>query len=131
MSRQGLYVEKESGNIIQVKFRRDFSYRYPHMNRLDIHNKKADYLTSVYTNTDREIEAISEMSNGDYIFAYHADDGKRVALFTRASIKKSKGLFSTYPKNYLNLSDYSSSSNNIYYKEDKESLSLVETGTRV
>lgn len=148
MNRQGIYVEKETGNFIQVKFRNTNTFRYPRANRLQIYGTDGGLIATTYLNSRYELEAVTEMADGHMLFMFYVTDGfaaknvpegditgrKHIALFTKGTITSRVGLdlYSNYQKNYLSTSDFYSQTNNIYYREDERGAiganGIAETG---
>ena len=136
-SRQGLYVERDTGNIMSVKFRRDRSFRYPPGNRIHIHDRTGRLIAITYVDCERELEGICELSDGHYLFGFYAKGGtKHAAMFTRGVLSSNGGtsLYSRWSKAYLNTSDYNNNTNNIYYAETGHTIAvgdgIAETGAK-
>lgn len=145
MSRQGIYVERETGNIMQVKYRRSRSFRFPYGDRIHIHNTKGKLIAVTYVDSEREIEGICQLSNGEYLFGFYAKDSytsstrpagesaKKAAIFTIGTVSSQVGLglYTTPLKTYLSTSAFDQQTNNIYYDETKSGTGLLETGSSV
>lgn len=134
-SRQGLYVERDTGNIMSIKFRRERSFRYPPGNRIHIHDRTGRLIAITYVDCEREMEGICELSDGHYLFGFYAKGGtKHAAMFTVGVISSGGGtsLYSRWSKAYLNTSDYNNNTNNIYYAETGHTIAvgdgIAETG---
>lgn len=134
-NRQGLYVERGTGNIMSIKFRRERSFRYPPGNRIHIHDRTGRLIAITYVDCEREMEGICELSDGHYLFGFYAKNGtKKAAMFTVGVISSGGGtaLYSRWSKAYLNTSDYNNNTNNIYYAETGHTIAvgdgIAETG---
>lgn len=135
MSSQGIYIERETGNLMTVKFRTGASFRFPPGNRIEVRNTSGGLIGTSYLNPPFELEGITEMRDGQYIMLYNVSNTtygsgdvpngdlvgrrRRAALFTRGTLSSRAGisLYSSYQKNFLDHGNYQSMTNNIYYRE--------------
>lgn len=134
MTRQGIHVERETGNILQIKFRTASGFQSPPANRLEVRDTRGQLVAMTYTMPTYELESVTQLADGHFIFAYYDSNiyagrnipagdiaGRRHAvLLTVGTISPRVGLqtYATYPKNFINQSDYRARTNNVYYQED-------------
>lgn len=129
-ARQCMHVDSDTGNIIQVKFRQDSSFRFPYGNRAQVYSTEGKLIASTYFDSIFEIEGICELSDGLYFIAYATNNTSltgaalNTTVFTRAAVRSNQnaGIFSTWTKTLVNSNDYVSRTNNQYYAEGGDGI---------